>query len=186
MIALLALLIPAGAAEPVEDASGGRWRPLRLATGIALRQNSTTAATVSLGIEAVKLGPAHVETTLSYTALHIFTLPGPRRTWGSIDGLVDLGFDIGQYLTTGPTVGAGLRLFAQQGTFIDASPTGLYGWRAAMTMFRSKPIGIVMEGRVLGDTRPVELVLATSQVRRMPQLEVRFGLAVVFGPRRRW
>ncbi|MEO0603871.1 MAG: hypothetical protein AAF211_20715 [Myxococcota bacterium] len=183
MIALLAMFLPAAAADPPDDAS---WRPLRLATGVVLRRNSTTAAFLSFGIEPAQLGPAHLELTVSYTALHIFTLPGPRRTWGSLDGLVDLGFDLGQYLTTGPTVGAGLRIFSQQGTLIDQSVTGLYGWRAAMTMFRSKPIGIVMEGRVLGDTRPVELVLATSQVQQMPQLEVRFGLALVFGPRRRW
>lgn len=178
MISLLAITLASAADE-------SRWRPLTIVSGVVFRQNTTTGTFVAAGVEAADIGVGHVDVVAHYTAHHIFTLPGPRRTYGSVDGLLDLAFDIGPYLSTGPTAGVGLRLFRQQFTPIDRVLTGLYGWKVDITTFRSKPIGLVMQGRVLADTRRIDLVLATSQVQRMPQLEVRFGLGLVIGPRRR-
>lgn len=183
---MLLFLVPAALAAPDGETPERAARLLRtrILSGPVFREDTTTGAFFEIGVEAVGRGAVHLDVGVSATTPHMFTLPGPRRTYGSVDGLLDLGFDVGRYATTGPTVGLAYRFFNQQGQAIDNVTMGLVGWMGRVALLQSRSFGIVLGARGLVDTRAVDLVLATSQVQRMPRVEARVGLGIFFGRRR--
>jgi len=185
MMCLLAMLVGSGARAADEPAERARTVPIRIVAGAGFRRDAAAGTRVEAGIALAPRRGVHVDLGLSFTAFHIFTLPGPRRSFASVDGLVDVGVDVGRYLTAGPTAGVGVRLFRQQGQHLEQLPVGLVGAKAEITLLRSRLLGILTSVRVLVDTRAVDLVLATSQVRRMPRAEAHVALGFVLLPRRR-
>lgn len=182
MTLFLAILLTtfARAAEPPAEPHV-KVRSLRLVSGFTFRQHVSTGAWFETGVRVVGKRGLHVELGAAFVPLHLFTLAGPRRSMMTIDALVDVDVDLGPYLTTGPTVGLAFRLFDQQGLLIDDSQTGLVGWTVRMTMLRTRAFELTLNGRALTDLRPTDLVLATSQVQRLPRTEARFGIGVAFG-----
>ncbi|MEN0065977.1 MAG: hypothetical protein AAGA48_27800 [Myxococcota bacterium] len=171
--------------EFVEDpAPRARPWPIRVLTGPAVRNNTAAGPFFELGFRAAGDRRIHLDLGLNVTPPRIFTLPGPRRFHVSVDAIADLVFDIGPYLSTGPTAGISYRLFGQRFNLIQGTPMGVFGWMAGITLFRGRNVGMMMNARIVVDSRPVDLILATSQIQRMPITEGRLGFGMTFGRRK--
>lgn len=148
---------------------------------IVVRERSVPGFLAEIGVQAWRSRYLALDVVLSGTVPHALGFVGPWRTMGSVDGLVDLGVEAGPFFTFGPSAGVAWRHFSQQGSHIAQYVVPVVGGRVSARVLRSRRFGLVLTAKVMGDLRPVDLILDQAAIERLRPIEAQFGLRFEFG-----
>lgn len=191
LLALLLVLFPVAAPaadDAIQDLDAPEERtrkvvvpPLRLDTRVVIREHANPGPLIEGQVQVTRTEKVAVDVGVSYTAHHGLGVVGPLRTMGSLDGLVDVRYEIGPWLATGPSAGVGLRFYRQQWTPIEEVWTPTVGWRIDGFLIRARRWGLMISTKVSVDLRRTDLVLATAQIDTLSPVEGQFGLRWAFG-----
>lgn len=155
--------------------------PTRVSSRLVTRNRTAPAALLEGGLQVWRNDPFTLDLATSFTPPHALDVGMPWYTVASADAVVDLGIQISSFVSTGPSVGGGIRFFGQQGLFAQAVPMGLVGWSLDLVLVRSPKLGVEMTTKAMFDTVAIDLVREFDPGFRLPPIEAQFGLRLVFG-----